>query len=201
MILTPDNEYTVLLDACVLVPMPLCETLLRLAEEPALYRPLWSDPILQEVGTALERMKNTPDQVNRRLKAMRETFPEAIVSIPDHLADGLVCIPDPNDRHVLAAAIAGRANAILTLNRRDFPPECLAQYDIDRMCPDEFLVHQYHLNPESLLEKIDAQAAAIRENREAVMKRFRVLLQAPKFADVVEGKKDDLKNNELEGLG
>ena len=201
MILTPDNEYTVLLDACVLVPMPLCETLLRLAEEPALYRPLWSDPILQEVGTALERMKNTPDQVNRRLKAMRETFPEAIVSIPDHLADGLVCIPDPNDRHVLAAAIAGRANAILTLNRRDFPPECLAQYDIDRMCPDEFLVHQYHLNPESLLEKIDAQAAAIRENREAVMKRFRVLLQSPKFADVVEGKKDDLKNNELEGLG
>ena len=191
MILTPDNEYTVLLDACVLVPMPLCETLLRLAEEPALYRPLWSDPILQEVGTALERMKNTPAQVNRRLKAMRETFPEALVSIPDHLADGLVCIPDPNDRHVLAAAIAGRANAILTLNRRDFPPECLAQYDIDRMCPDEFLVHQYHLNPESLLEKIDAQAAAIRETRETVMKRFRDLLQAPKFADVVEGKTND----------
>jgi hypothetical protein len=57
MILTPDNEYTVLLDACVLAPMPLCETLLRLAEEPALYRPLWSDSILQAVGKASERMK------------------------------------------------------------------------------------------------------------------------------------------------
>jgi hypothetical protein len=79
MILTPDNEYTVLLDACVLVPMPLCETLLRLAEEPALYRPLWSDPILQEVGTALARMKYTATQVNRRLEAMRNTFPEASV--------------------------------------------------------------------------------------------------------------------------
>ena len=100
MILTPDNEYTVLLDACVLVPMPLCETLLRLAEEPALYRPLWSEPILQEVGTALERMNYTSAQVNRRLTAMRETFPEAPVPIPNNLADGLVCIPDPNDRHV-----------------------------------------------------------------------------------------------------
>ena len=49
MILTRDNECAVLLDACVLVPMPLCDTLLRLAEEPALYRPLWSERILLEV--------------------------------------------------------------------------------------------------------------------------------------------------------
>jgi len=189
MILTPDNEYTVLLDACVLVPMPLCETLLRLAEEPALYRPLWSDPILQEVGTALVQMKYSAAQVSRRLDAMRETFPEAMVTIPDHFVDGLVCIPDPNDRHVLAAAISGRANAILTLNQRHFPPECLAQYEIERMSPDDFLIHQYHLNPEAVLDKIDAQASAIRETRQAVIKRFRERLQAPNFADIVEGNK------------
>lgn len=52
MILTPDNEYAVVLDACVLVPMSLCDTLLRLAEEPAMYRPLWSDEILAEVSRA-----------------------------------------------------------------------------------------------------------------------------------------------------
>jgi predicted nucleic acid-binding protein len=127
MILTPDNEYAVLLDACVLVPMPLCETLLRLAEEPALYRPLWSDLILQEVGTVLERnMRLTAQQVKRRVDAMRTTFPEAFVVIPDELASALTCIPDPNDRHVLAAAIRGKADAILTLNGRDFPPACLA---------------------------------------------------------------------------
>jgi hypothetical protein len=63
MILTPDNEYAALLDACVLVPMCLCDTLLRLAEEPAMYRPLWSDAILQEVGDALEtKLHLTPDQ-------------------------------------------------------------------------------------------------------------------------------------------
>lgn len=185
MILTQDNEYTVLLDACVLVPMPLCETLLRLAEEPALYRPLWSDQILHEVGTVLARLTLTSDQVGRRLNAMRETFPEAMVGIPDRLADGLLCIPDVNDRHVLAAAVAGRANAILTLNDRDFPSECLAQFDIERLSPDDFLVHQFHLNPEAVLDKIDAQAAAIRETRDTVISRFRDRLQAPNFAAII----------------
>lgn len=66
--------------------------------------------------------------------------------------------------------------------------ECLAQYDIDRMSPDDFLVHQYHLNPGTVLDKIDAQAAAIRETRKTVIERFRNRLQAPKFADIVEGK-------------
>jgi PIN domain len=144
--------------------------------------------VLQEVGSVLARLQLTATQIERRLRAMRETFPEAMVTIPDHLEDGLTCIPDPKDRHVLAAAIAGRANAILTLNRRDFPPECLAQYDIERMSPDDFLVHQYHLNPENVLDKIDAQATAIRETRKTVVNRFRERLQAPKFADFVESK-------------
>jgi predicted nucleic acid-binding protein len=195
MILTPDNEYTVVLDACVLVPMPLCETLLRMAEEPAIYRPLWSNEILQEVGTVLERnLHLDPAQVKRRLDAIGYTFPEALVIIPDGLTEALTCIPDPNDRHVLAAAIRGKADAILTLNRRDFPPECLAQYEVERVSPDQFLVHQYHLNRQGVLDKIDAQAAAIRETRETVVKRFRERLQAPKFADIVEGKEDAPEN-------
>jgi hypothetical protein len=53
MILTPDNEYSVVLDACVLAPMPLCDTLLRLAEEPGLYRPLWGEEILREVSDTI----------------------------------------------------------------------------------------------------------------------------------------------------
>ena|SRR5271168_5163330 len=175
--------------------MPLCETLLRMAEEPAIYRPLWSSEILQEVGIVLERdLHLTPAQVKRRLDAMRDTFPEALVSIPDGLTEALTCIPDPNDRHVLAAAIRGKADAILTLNRRDFPPECLAQYDIERMVPDQFLVHQYYLNRQCVLDKIDAQAVAIRETREGIVKRFRERLQAPKFAGAVEGKEDIPEN-------
>jgi len=81
----------------------------------------------------------------------------------------------------------------LTLNRRDFPPECLAQYEIDRLLPDEFLVNQYHLNPQAVLDKIDAQAAAIRETRGAVIRRFRERILAPAFADILEGKESDPK--------
>lgn len=187
MILTPDNEYSVLLDSCVLIPMPLCELLLRLAEEPALYRPLWSDSILQEVGISLVRdLGLTETQRDRRLRFMRNFFPEATVEVPDNLSAALVCIPDPNDRHVLAAAIRGKADAILTLNRRHFPKTCLQQYDVERMSPDEFLVAQFHLNPEAVLDKLDAQASAIRNERSQVIARLKGLLQAPNFATLIQ---------------
>jgi predicted nucleic acid-binding protein len=187
MILTPDNEYSVLLDSCVLIPMPLCELLLRLAEEPALYRPLWSETILHEVGISLVRdLGLTETQRDRRLRFMGNFFPEAIVEVPDNLSDALACIPDPNDRHVLAAAIRGKADAILTLNRRHFPEKCLRQYDVERMSPDEFLVAQFHLNPEAVLDKLDAQASAIRNERSQVIARLKGLLQAPKFATLIQ---------------
>ena len=83
MILNQDNEYTALLDAAVLVPMCLCDTLLTLAEDPAMYRPLWSDLILQEVGHALEhKIKLTPEQCQHRITEMRKAFPEALVVPP-----------------------------------------------------------------------------------------------------------------------
>ena len=119
---------------------------------------------------------------------MRDFFPEALVDVPTGLPPALTCIPDENDRHVLAAAIRGRADAILTLNCRDFPVECLAQYDIIRMSPDEFLVNQFHLNPESVLDKLDAQAAAIRNERTQIITRLKDRLQAPKFASLIEAR-------------
>ncbi|PYX10986.1 MAG: hypothetical protein DMG88_00550 [Acidobacteria bacterium] len=189
MILTPDNEYAVLLDSSVLVPMPLCDLLLRLAEEPALYRPLWSEQILQEVGIALINcLHHTETQRDRRLAFMRGSFPEALVSVPADLPQAVSCIPDPGDRHVLAAAISGRADAILTLNQRDFPKECLEQWNIAGMSPDEFLEHQFHLSPEAVLDKIDAQASAIRNERRQVIERLKQRLQAPKFAALIESR-------------
>jgi predicted nucleic acid-binding protein len=182
MILTPNNEYAALLDACVLVPMPLCDTLLRLAVEPSLYRPLWSNPILNEVGTAIERMGYTPEQSQRRVRTMREHFPEACVNIPPDLAQALTCIPDEDDRHVLAAAICGHANAIVTFNEKHFPEECLERYGVLRRHPDDFLIDQFHLCPGLMIEKIDSQAVAIHQPRTDIVSRLRDLAQAPKFA-------------------
>ena len=96
---------------------------------------------------------------------MTQAFPEAAVLIPGGLPEAFKCIPDPKDRHVLCAAVRGQANVIVTLNKRDFPVACLEEYGILRHTPDEFLVHQHHLNPNKILETLDAQAFAFREDR------------------------------------
>jgi predicted nucleic acid-binding protein len=166
MILTPDNEYAALLDACVLVPMPLCDTLLRLAEEPAFYRPLWSEEILREVGDALEKkLQVTTAQRERRIRFMNDNFPESLIAVPPDLLKVFDCMPDQNDRHVLAAAVCGHANAIVTQNTKHFPQACLDQYGVLCQTPDDFLIHQFHLHPPLILEKLDVQAAAIGQSR------------------------------------
>lgn len=185
MILTQDNEYAVVLDACVLVPMPLCDTLLRLAEEPAIYRPLWSDQILREVGDALEhKLDRTSLQRERRIREMGRAFPEATVDIPADMISGITCIPDLNDRHVVAAAICGSAQAIITANTKDFPAECVAQYGLVCQHPDEFLIHQFHLNPELVLQKLDLQAAAYNRDRAAILQSLRKVV--PSFVALAE---------------
>jgi predicted nucleic acid-binding protein len=185
MILNQDNEYTALLDACVLVPMCLCDTLLRLAEDPALYRPIWSSQILQEVGDALEgKLKMTPEQRHYRLTQMSTAFPESEIQIPAAFPESLTGIPDVNDRHVLAAAITGHAHVIVTSNVKHFPEEYLAEFDILRHTPDDFLIHQFHLNPYQILEKLNAQAIAIRRQRGDILSALKRV--APKFVGLIE---------------
>jgi len=170
MILTPDNEYSAVLDACGLYPMPLCDTLLRLAEEPAFYRPLWSEQILQEVGEALIAHKYTEQQRNRRINVMRENFPEAIVDVTEEIIKAVATLPDMKDCHVLAAAILSKANAIVTTNTKHFPSESLEKYGILCQSADDFLIHQYYLGPDQILEKLDEQAADIRLERACLLK-------------------------------
>jgi predicted nucleic acid-binding protein len=185
MILNQDNEYTALLDACVLVPMCLCDTLLRLAEDPAMYRPLWSSEILGEVGDALEsKIQLSTEQRRRRIDQMTAAFPEASIQPPACLAESLNGIPDKGDRHVLATAISGHAHVIVTNNLKDFSPEYLAQFDILCHSADDFLIHQFHLNPYQVLEKLDAQAVNIRRQRTDVLATLKLV--APKFVALAE---------------
>src|SRR5437016_3497512 len=185
MISEPDNECAVVLDACVLVPMPLCDTLLRLGEEPKpLYRPLWSEEILCEVRRALAgKLNRSPQQCERRIQAMRTAFPEAVVTFPSDFVKALECVPDPNDRHVLATAIHGRADAIITQNTKHFPAECLQQYAIRCQNPDDFLMRQFYLSPAQVLEKLELQAAAIHENSAYIVKSLKKM--APQFAELI----------------
>lgn len=152
------NQYTAVLDTCVLAPMPLCDTLLRLAEDPAFYIPKWSNDILRELRSTLQRMGYTPAQADRRIVAMESAFEDANITGYECLVSAMT--NDPKDRHVLAAAVRCGAHAIVTHNVKHFRPETAKPYDLDILTPDDFLLHQFHFNDELLIEKLAAQAAA-----------------------------------------
>jgi predicted nucleic acid-binding protein len=164
------NQYIAVLDACVLAPMPLCDTLLRLAEDPAFYIPKWSPDILRELRSTLGRMGYTTVQAERRIVAMESAFEDASVTGYECLVGAMT--NDPKDRHVLAAAVRCGAHAIITHNVKHFRPETAKPYDLDILTPDVFLVHQFHLNQDLLREKISAQALARGVSLETLMARL-----------------------------
>jgi hypothetical protein len=152
------NRYIAVLDTCVLAPMPLCDTLLRLAEYPAFYTPKWLGHILRELRSTLRRMGYTSAQADRRITAMETAFEDAKVTGYECTAGSMT--NDPKDRHVLAAAVRCGAHAIVTENVRHFPPGSVKPCGVGVLTPDDFLVHQFHLNKELLAEKLAAQAVA-----------------------------------------
>lgn len=118
----PESRYGAVLDACVLVNLPVCDTLLRSAEN-GFYRPIWSETILEEVERALVHSINVPEEKAQiRVDVMRGAFPQAMVqNVPDLKLE----LPDENDRHVLSAAVCTEAQAIVTFNLRHFPKRSL----------------------------------------------------------------------------
>src|SRR5215471_4888245 len=122
--------FVVIYDACVLYPAPLRDLLVRLANT-GIVRARWSDPILDECFRSI--LRNRPDLKPEALKRTRELMTQAVadcmVSGFEDLIEGLN-LPDPNDRHVLAAAIRAGAQAIITLNLSDFPEGTLAPFNV-----------------------------------------------------------------------
>lgn len=154
------DQYVVLLDACVLAPMPVCDTLLRLAEEPAFYAPKWSWEILDEVSrTLVMKLRRSPEQAANRIAKMIATFPEAMVEGYSELIPSIT--NDQKDRHVIAAAIRCGANAIVTDNTRHFPRSSLEPYKIECLTADQFIEDQYHLDEDGFIEVLNEQARAI----------------------------------------
>jgi predicted nucleic acid-binding protein len=185
MIFTQENEYSAVLDACVLVPMSLCDFLLRLAEEPAMYRPLWSEQILTEMAKAMRtKLHRSTTEVAWRKQQMNQAFPEAMVPVPPELLRAVECIPDEDDRHVLAAAIMAHANTIVTQNTKHFPKSCLEKFGVLCQTADDFLIHQYHLCPQLILDKLDDQGAGISQDRAYVVASLKA--SAGEFCKLLE---------------
>jgi hypothetical protein len=152
--------YTAVLDACTLVPIALADTLLRVAEK-GLYRPLWSERILTEAQEAIEEIHPGID-VGKRFASMRDAFGDAMVTGWEELEPG-IRLTDADDRHVVAAAVRGGADAIVTANLADFPAVALRPLGLEAVHPDDFLLDQLDLSPPTILQVISEQAAHTRK--------------------------------------
>jgi predicted nucleic acid-binding protein len=173
-----------LLDACVLVPAALRDTLLR-AGEAYLYQPVWSELILEEAKRALITALGVPAAEAADLIAtMREAFPDATVSGFEDLIPLMQL--DPHDRHVAAAAVAGQTHVIVTLNTKHFPPNSLAPYHVDVQSPDDFLLDLFALDPETMAQIIRQQAADLQSPPMTPHQVCNALLAtAPKFVKLI----------------
>ena len=127
----------ILLDACVLYPTVMREILLGVAAR-GLYTPLWSDRILEEWARAARKLGPAGEaQARGEVALVRAAWPTAAVA-PHKGLEARLYLKDENDIHVLAAAIAGHADAIVTMNAQDFPRHVLAEEGLERWDPTGF---------------------------------------------------------------
>lgn len=153
--------------------------------EKGLYRPLWSDRILGEAQAAIEEIHPGIDAA-KRFASMQEAFDDALVvgweeRVPE------IRLPDADDRHVVAAAVQGGAQGIITANVKDFPAAALKPLGLEAVHPDDFLLEQLDLSPPTLLQLIREQAAHSRRPPLAPRDLAALLGRAgvPDFADKI----------------
>ena len=153
---------TALLDANVLYPAGLRDLLLRLADR-YLYAPLWSAAIHEEWMRSL--LADRPDieaAVLERTRAVMDGhFPDAVVTGYEPIIATLD-LPDPDDRHVLAAAIHGGADIVVTRNLRDFPAERLTPHGLVAQHPDAFIAELFEADAEAVLAAVRGHRVALR---------------------------------------
>jgi predicted nucleic acid-binding protein len=155
------EAVTAILDANVLYPAPLRDLLMRLALA-GLFRARWTEAIHDEwVRSVLANNPSlTPDRLARTRALMNEAIRDCLVTEYEGTI-GSLSLPDPSDRHILAAAIHAGAEVIVTFNLKDFPNEILAPYGIEVLHPDDFLTALFDNSPEDF-------CAAVRKQRESL---------------------------------
>lgn len=144
--------FIVFYDANVLYPAELRNFLMHLALT-GIFGARWSPDVHEEWIRNL--LSNRPDLTREKLERTRQLMdkaaPDALVTGYERRIAGLT-LPDPNDRHVLAAAIQAGASVIVTCNLADFPSHILEAFDIEAQHPDEFILHLLDIAPSLVIE-------------------------------------------------
>lgn len=153
----------IVLDTCVIYPTVMREMLLGAAGL-GHFTPLWSARILEEWARAARKIGPEGEaQARAEIALARANWPDAELP-PAPGLEARLWLPDAADLHVLAVAVAGSADAILTVNRRDFPRDVLAEEGLERLDPDGFLHARYLEDPAGMAAlgaRVLAQANAL----------------------------------------
>jgi len=156
------SGFTAFFDANVLYPAELRNLLMHLALT-GIFRAAWSKDVHEEwIGSLL---KNRPDLTRSQLERTRTLMDEAtidsVITGYEHLISTLT-LPDKDDRHVLAAAIQGKARVIVTLNLKDFPDEALHRYGIRAQHPDDFILDLIEFSPGKVAEAVENHRTSLK---------------------------------------
>lgn len=146
----------VIYDACVLYSAYPRDILIQMATLD-LFRAKWTQQIQDEWASNLIKnsSKVNAQKVQRLCELMNRAVPDAFVTGFESMVESL-SLPDPDDRHVLAAAIAANADSIVTLNVKDFPKSVLRSYDIEPQSPDEFISSWINREPDQMIATLEA---------------------------------------------
>ncbi len=154
----PGRPPPVIVDANLLYPFHLRNLLVQLAVD-CIITPRWTGRIHEEwIGNLVAAGKAPRDRLLVTLALMNDALPEAEVRGWEARMEGLT-LPDPDDRHVLAAALAAGAKTILTMNLRDFPASVLTAHGVAAAHPDNFLCSLHDADPDSFLASTEAAHA------------------------------------------
>jgi hypothetical protein len=155
------GSFRAFLDASVLYPVSLRHLLMRLTLA-RLYQARWSATVHEEWIRAV--LRDNPAIPVARLHDLRDAMDEraqdAVVTGYEALI-GSLTLPDPDDRHVLGAAIVARADVIVTRNLRDFPDDALAPYNIEAQHPDRFIRRLLDFAPDGVVEAVRRQQTSL----------------------------------------
>jgi predicted nucleic acid-binding protein len=178
--------FAVVLDACVLYPLPLRDTLLRAAQH-NLYAVRWSQRILDEVARNLVKDRRaTPEQARNLIEAMERAFEDA--EVPEAAIASLepTMLNELADRHILAAAVASDADAIVTSNLRHFPAAACEPFGVEVVHHDVFLC-ELHESATARMRVVLTEQAAVLSRPPLTVKQLLDLLAAtvPEFVSQV----------------
>lgn len=154
-------RFVVIYDACVLYPAPMRDFLIRMATT-GLYAARWTEQIHDEwIRNLSTRRPELKQHLARTRELMDQAVENCLVSGHEYLIENLE-LPDPNDRHVLAAAIRAGAQLIVTINLKDFPDKILDEFGIEAVHPDHFIEQQMDLHESTVINVAKQHRAALK---------------------------------------